>query len=488
MSNWRSHRRAVWQRLPLALFAAALLLTAFAYGVAVGKYQIFPYRQLADGVKTARVTLGLYPAEIRGPDFYGLADFSDLPPAAAAAQRIEFHAGPQLSEPLLWSGGRHQFREHCPDHGCLAVAYNRAGAVSRAWPYRPDALAQAAAASADDGFPYERALNFSFMRHIAPVGQSLYPNGDLLVVFHHRARRAFPFGAGVARIAPDGYPVWFRRDYSHHWPQLLDNETALIPSLRIGTEAAFYTPDANTGKPYCDTGKPLIDVVHYIDGNGLLLKTIDVTGALLASPYAPLIGQTTDPCDPTHLNFVRLIGDDYVGADNVSPEDLVVSLRNISAFAILDGTDGSVKRVVRGAFAEQHSVQHWRGSTFLMFDNQNLYSDVPVQSRLLLVDLASGQETTVFPQGALPQLPPLFSRHAGTVAISPDRERALVAFTRIGIGVEVRLADGAVLNIFRNRHDISGVADFPDDRNTKAGIFDLFGLDYIRSPTGDTAQ
>ena len=488
MSNWRSQLRAGWRRLPLALFAAAVLLTAFAYGAAVGKYQIFPYRHLADGVKTARAALGMHSGENPGWDFARLRGFSELPPSDAAANRIEFHAAAEMPEPLLWSGGMHQFLEYCPEYGCLAVAYDRAGEIARVWPYRPDALEQAAAAFTADGFPYEQALNFAFVRHVFPIGQLLYPNGDLLVAFQHRPGSAFPYGAGAARINPDGHPVWFRRDYSHHWPQLLDNGVALVPALRVANDAVFYPPAANTGKPYCDTGKPLIDVVHYIDGNGQLLKTIDVTGALLASPYAPLLGQTTDPCDPTHLNFVRPIGDDYVGADDIVPGDLVVSLRNISAFVILDSTDGRVKRVVRGTFAQQHSVQHWRGSAFLMFDNQNLYSDVPAQSRLLLVDLASGQETTVFPKGDLPQLPPLFSRYAGNVAVSPDRERALVAFSRIGIGVEVRLDDGAVLNIFRNLHDISGVADFPDERDTQAGIFDLFVLDYIRQPAGGAAQ
>lgn len=486
MSSWRSFLRSAWHHLPLALFVVAFVLMAFAYGIAVGKYQTFPYRLIADGVKTARVALGAYPRELPGRDFSRLAAFSDIPPADAATRRIEFVGSAKLSEPLLWYGGKYQFLEQCPGYGCIAVAYDRAGAVAQVWPYRPEALERAAAAFSGDEFPYELALNFSFTQSVSPLSVSLYPNGDLLVVFHHRFRRgAFPYGAGVARINPDGYPVWFRRDYSHHWAQLLDNGVALAPSLRIGNDAAFYRPAADIGKPACDTGKPYIDVVHYIDENGRLLKTIDVTGALLESPYAPLLGQTTDPCDPVHLNFVQRIGDDYVGVADITPGDLVVSLRNVSAFAILDGTDGGVKRVVRGSFAEQHSVQHWKGSKFLMFDNQNLYNDVPVQSRLLLVDLANGRETTLFPKGDIPQLPLLFSRYSGDVAVSPERERAIVTFTRIGIAVEVRLADGAVLNIFRNLHDISSAEIFPDERKTRSGVFDLFGLDYIRQPLGD---
>lgn len=490
MLRWKPFLRAASHRLPLALLAVSFVLTAFAYGVVVGKYQTFPYRLIADGVKTGRVALGVYSRNPQGYDFPKLQGFSDMPPDGAAAHRIEFMGRAELSEPLLWYGGNYQFLEQCPDYGCIAVEYNRAGEIARSWPYRPDALEQAAAAFSGDEFPYELALNFSFAQSIFPLSVSLYPNGDLLVVFQHFSRSgAFPYGAGVARINPDGYPVWFRRDYSHHWAQLLDNGVALVPSLRVGNDAAFYRPQADIGKPACDTGKPYTDAVHYIDGNGRLLKSIDVTGALLASSYAPLLGQTTDPCDPVHLNFVRLIGDDYVGADDIAPGDLVVSLRNISAFAILDGTDGGVKRVVRGSFAEQHSVQHWKGSRFLMFDNQNLYNDVPVQSRLLVVDLASGRETTVFPQSPYspppPQLPHLFSRYSGDVAVSSDRERALVAFTRIGIAVEIRLADGEVLNIFRNLHDISGVEAAPDASKIRSGVFDLFGLEYIRQPLGD---
>ena len=40
----------------------------------------------------------------------------------------------------------------------------------------------------------------------------------------------------------------------------------------------------------------------------------------------------------------------------MAPGDIVASLRNLSAFAILDGKSGTVKRMVRGVFFHQHSV------------------------------------------------------------------------------------------------------------------------------------
>lgn len=72
--------RALSRHLPLALLAVALLLTAFAYGGVVGKYQVFPYRIIADGAKTAWALRdvggrGLYPCEMRDWDIHGCQGF-----------------------------------------------------------------------------------------------------------------------------------------------------------------------------------------------------------------------------------------------------------------------------------------------------------------------------------------------------------------------------------------------------------------------------
>ena len=85
-------------------------------------------------------------------------------------------------------------------------------------------------------------------------------------------------------------------------------------------------------------------------------------------------------------------------------------------------------RLVRGSFTRQHSVQHLEGSTFVMFDNQSGKE----LSRLLAVDLATGLETTVFPNANTPANPHLYSRVAGNVSVSPDRRRAVVSYSNAG--------------------------------------------------------
>ena len=161
----------------------------------------------------------------------------------------------------------------------------------------------------------------------------------------------------------------------------------------------------------------------------------------------------------------------------------MVSLRNLSAFGILDRTSHRLKKLVRGRFFWQHSVTHLEGAKFLMFDNWG--SDgVHGPSRLLMVDLADGKETTIFPNDRTPEhLRDLFTYYAGHISISPDRRRCIVTYSHERAAVEVRLADGAVLSVFTNLHDMSHLTTtmLPDERKTKAVGLRLNSIKYIDS-------
>ena len=475
------YARRAWRHLPLFLFVASIAIASFAYGTLVGKYRLFPYSIAADGVKTLRTLLDTNEVVV-ADDGKFKTWVADVQPESAAVSRIHSIEDNGLGGSLLWYGGRFQFMELCPEWGCLAVEFTADGEVARAYPLRPHALEQAAEDAETDEFPYEFAPTFSFVRDVYPIGISQYTNGDLLVVFQEE-NRSFPYSGGVARIDRDGYPVWFRRDYSHHWPQIEEDGSALVPGLSLGSDSISFQIRGTDIRVMieCDTRKPYMDAVNTIDGDGRLVDSIDLMGALLDSPFAAVLQRTRlrDGCDPIHLNSIERLGDDVGGAWGMSPGDLVVSMRNMGAFAILDGDSGRVKRVVRGSFGEQHSVLHWEETRFLMFDNHG--SDgAHGPSRLLMFDLADGQETTIFPNDSTPEsLRGLFSTNRGRIDISPDRRRALVVFSNEGVAVEVRLSDGAALNVFRSLHDVSSLDQFSDKRATQSAIFQIFGLDYI---------
>ena len=475
----------------------ALALAVFACGGLVVHYKLFPFPVISDGVKTLQTLLDLYFKDDGEKDDGEKDDgekddgtslrFADVPPERAAANRFQFVAGDSLSGPVLWQGGRYQFLEHCPDWGCLAVEYTATGEVAHAYPFRSEELKQAAAAAHSDEFPYELSPAASFTRDTDVAGISRYANGDLLVVFHHEP--AFPFGAGVARVDRDGYPVWFRRDYSHHWPHIEDDGVALVPGMLIGNESISFKGSRRLRVPIelrCSTNRPHLDAISRIDGNGQLLKRINLIDALHNSPFAHIIlSAYKTPCDPLHLNFVHRLRDDAGGTWGLAPGDLVASLRNLSAFAILDGESGRIKRLVRGSFFRQHSVHHLTGATFLMFDNHG-HDGTHGPSRLLKIDLADGRETTLFPNDRTPEpLQRLFSHTRGVIDISPDRQRAMVTFyqvhRRAHRTVEVRLADGAVLNVFRSLHDVSSLEQFSEKRKQRAAVLNMNGLYYIRN-------
>ena len=480
LDNLRNSRNC----LPQLLFVSALALAVFIYGGLAGRSKLFPFPVIFDGIKTLRTLHKVYYETDDG----SFSHFADVPPEHAVANRFQFMEGDSLSGPVLWQGGRYQFLEYCPDGGCLAVEYTATGEVAHAYPLRSEELEQAAAAARSDEFPYEVSPAASFARDINVVGISRYANGDLLVVFHHDA--AFPYGAGVARIDRDGHPVWFRRDYSHHWPHVEADGVALVPGALVGRESISFKRGPRLQKTLalkCDTNRPYLDAINIIDGNGQLLKRINLLDALRDSPFAYLMQSTSKPvirdvlCDPLHLNFIHRLGADAGGTWGLAPGDLVASLRHLSAFAILDGESGRVKRLVRGSFFYQHSVHHLTGATFLMFDNHG-HDGTHGPSRLLMIDLADGRETTIFPNDQTPQsLRNLFSKAQGAIDISPDRRRGIVAFSREGVAVEVRLADGAVLNVFHSLHDVSNLEQFPQERQQRAARFRMRGLYYIRN-------
>ena len=283
----------------------------------------------------------------------------------------------------------------------------------------------------------------------------------------------------VARIDRDGRVAWYRRDYSHHFAHLADGDVALVPGMRIGEgpiRIPVQTRKAGAWALHCH--RPRLDFVHVIDGEGRLLEAISVLDAFVESRYGFLL-RNANPCNPTHLNFVHQVREDAGGGAGIEAGDLVVSLRNLDAFGILDRGDHRLKRLVRGTFFRHHSVTHLEGTKFLMFDNYG-GDGVHGPSRLLQVDVADGTEHTVFPNGATPgHLQDLFSMKRGHISVSPDRRRVFVTFWEEGRAVEVRLADGAVLSVFTNLHHPSPLEAPSGERRTKVLRYPLPMVEYV---------
>ena len=91
---------ALLGRAPIFLFVAALLLTAFAGGLYVARYKVFPYGILSSAKKTF-----LAANEARRAEKSYRRRWVDVPPDQVADRRFEFIGSDRLTDPILVSGG-----------------------------------------------------------------------------------------------------------------------------------------------------------------------------------------------------------------------------------------------------------------------------------------------------------------------------------------------------------------------------------------------
>lgn len=462
--------------LPFLLPLFSTVLIVFGAGVFITEYKIPPYQFIANGAKTLFYSY----KSLSSPPYLG--QFSGTEPgldaADAAGARFDItDRGASQTGTILVNGGLNEFLELCPGNGCLAVEYDRTGDVVHAYPYRPAEIF--AADSTNGAFPHEGAPADARLV-FRPLGLQRYDNGDLLVTFQSTGSM-FPFAAGAARVDRDGNPVWFRFDYSHHWNTLLPDGRALVPDLEV-VEGDWIVPVGPNGKAErleCHTGRPQVDGIQILRPDGSVERRIDVSAALIASPWSALLAETTDACDPLHINYVDVL-DHTAPGGALQPGNLVISLRNLSAVAVLDPATDTITELVRGSFSQQHSVHHLTGAKVVMFDNWGGDADVGRVSRLLELDLALDTERRIFPQPDTPQAGEnLFSDRGSHLSLSKDRRRAMVSYSGEGRGYEVDVATGEVLLQYDSLHDISAVPGADGNQKTHAARASLYGMLYI---------
>lgn len=436
------------------LFRLAVVAFAFGAGLYVAWARVFPWGPVQAGVKT---TVSAVMSWREDRPRLGVWGYADVPVDSVGAKRVRLTAegGSELRDPVVLVDVPGSFGDRCPGAlGCLAVEYEGRGQAGRTW----------LAASLPNGggsAPLEKALGVVSAELIKAHYATPYPNGDLLVSFWYDAWH-YPGAAGVGRVGQDGQLQWFTTEgYSHHEAHVGAGDTVWIAGLTL--EEPNRRLPGGLGDWQCDREHLTLDRVNVLDENGALVDSISVLDAFLASAWAPALIHA-DPCDPFHLNSVALVGEDVSGLPDVRPGDLVLSLRNLHAFAVLDRETGVVKRYATGTFVRPHSAKHLGGSEFVLFDNKGGYAPLASNphwySRVLVVDLASGEERVVFPRTAERRWQ---SAQLGRISLSPDRARVLASVSRAGRAVEVRIADGAVLAEFDFVHDVRRFGRFPAD-------------------------
>jgi hypothetical protein len=195
-------------------------------------------------------------------------------------------------------------------------------------------------------------------------GCHLYPNGDLLAVFHGSGDT--PYGYGLAKLDRDSRVLWTYSANVHHAVDVGDDGTIYALTHRVvrkmpqGLEF-FPTP-------------ALVDQLVLLSPEGRELKTIPLLEAFRDSAYGLVLPSrtrdVTTTWDVLHANFVEVL------RPSLAPHfplfragQVLVSVRELDTLAVIDTERGSVAWATRGPWRGQHDPHFLDNGRLLVFDN-----------------------------------------------------------------------------------------------------------------------
>jgi hypothetical protein len=230
-------------------------------------------------------------------------------------------------------------------------------------------------------------------------GCHLYPNGDLLAVFH--GLEQLTAGYGLVKLDRNSNVLWKYAEHVHH-------------DMDVGPDGTIYAVKHDRvekmppGLENIHTPS-LVDSLVVLSAEGKELRPpLSILEAFRDSPYAPILSavEKRDVKNlPPGLNVQQFIArqEDVLHANSVQvltpklarkfPQfkegQVLTSLRHLDAIAVLDLDRRAVVWAARGPWQAQHDAQFLDNGHLLLFDNIGL----PRRSRVLEYD----PQTQAFP-------------------------------------------------------------------------------------------
>lgn len=394
-------------RISWLLFQFSLMLVACGYGIAVGKYEIFPFRQLY-AAKHAfdRVT--------NRTEYY-------IPAEAPREKPVHWTTEPCAGVNLVTSV--------VADNRLSARIMDMNGKTLHEWPVDWfDIWGEGARHVPDAKRPKSRPGT-----HIH--GAVVTPDGGLVFNFEE---------LGLVRLDRTGNVVWRLPYQTHHSVHVDDNGHFWVCGLkRRDTRVPEYP---NYAPPFSEY------TVLEVDPDGAIVREIsvfdlfvrnDLRGLLYLSTLAKRITEVSG--DTLHLNdvetFPRSMEPGIFDAG-----DVMISLRNINTVVVFQPETLKIKWVCVGAFVRQHDPDFLDGNTISVFDNNNTGTrETGATSRIVTISARTGQQTVAF-EGS--DSTPFFTDIMGKHQWLPDG-RLLITESAGGRAFEVD-ANGTVIWEFVN--------------------------------------
>jgi hypothetical protein len=201
----------------------------------------------------------------------------------------------------------------------------------------------------------------------------LYPNGDLLAIYH--ADGDTPYGYGLVKVNKDSELLWAYAGNAHHDLDLADDGTIYT----LGQKLLRTPPDGFESLP----GPLIADSVVVLSPDGKEQAEIPILEAFRDSPYAGLLRAALDVPQRSVASAALGSKGDFIHANSVrvlrpavapkfplfKPGQLLISLRTPSILAVLDVESRTITWAARGVWQAQHDSEFLDNGHLLLFDN-----------------------------------------------------------------------------------------------------------------------
>ncbi len=357
--NIRALFRKFWHHLPFGCFVAAVLCLCFAYGVAVGKWHVFPSRFINIGWDSLKELLGrtsgfrLHSARYDGE---GIVEYE-----------------PELVFPgvTLISGA---WRDADDWHlGVRLVALD--GEVLHEWQIDPQDIWEKS--------PHHDSYAglFDDKTRTYVHGVLLQSNGD--IVFNLEF-------FGLIKMNSDSEIVWKLPYRTHHsifedsdrnyWVCRCKCRESRIPEY-VGIKPPFYE-----------------EMILQVSPEGVVKREISLFEVIYKSGYDGLLRLRSG--DMLHLNDIEILSEQLASVfDLFQAGDIMVSMRHINTVLVIDGKTERIKWSLTHPFFSQHDPDFTEDGYITVFDNHSDYTPGQYRgqgSRIIRIEPSTKKVKTIY--------------------------------------------------------------------------------------------
>lgn len=213
----------------------------------------------------------------------------------------------------------------------------------------------------------------------------LFPNGDVIAIYHAKSGKKNPvYGVGMVKINADSKVIWNYGANVHD-------------AMYIAEDKNIYTlvQEKNGGAPIegLRYAKPpqMIDQITILSPQGKEEKHIPVLQAFLGTPYEDMLYAYNNAPRYTLTNAVVVLEKDMAAKFPLfQAGDMLVTIANMDAIAVIRPQTGKVIWASRGIWRRPYDAKFMEDGTIMLYDSQGYYDGSNYSKpRLLRVDPAT---------------------------------------------------------------------------------------------------